>query len=599
VGGVASGLAAYFNTDVVVFRLLFVIFTIFGGLGLISYIVLWIVVPQARTLTDRMQMQGEPVTLANIESKLRQSPTGSEEESVLTRILLFPFRLVGWVITGLGKLINPVAQIIRVALGIVLTLAGLVALVGIFTLFGVLLGLFTLHTGWIPGWEHLSFPVQELARTIPSFTAFTALIFLLIPGIVITLLGISVIAGRIVFNALVGWSLFTLFLVALAVLGFSVPGIIMQFREEGEVKTETVYRMNGKTPVLQTRETGLDDYRVATLSIRGYAEKDVKLVQYFRARGKSRKDAEEYARQIVYTVQQQDSVLTFDSNIQFREGSVFRAQRLRMVLYVPYNQPFVLEGDIWRLLTHYLARENRYGQTWMVTEENTLKCLTCATAIPDEDTVNWEEEDEAVAFGTQENGFENFNAVELNGAYDVTIQQGDAYQVEWTGKDDARDRYKVYQNGRTLVVKYDRDERLWPNLGKTDKVRIRITMPHLERLEANGAGKVNFSGFTANHLEIEVAGAVKLKGDVKVRELQAEVTGASVLTLSGEGHNLEAQMVGASILDAYSFRVNNAHISVTGASKAKVYVTDQLEIEQNMASDVDYRGNPKKVVKLN
>jgi hypothetical protein len=234
----------------------------------------------------------------------------------------------------------------------------------------------------------------------------------------------------------------------------------------------------------------------------------------------------------------------------------------------------------------------------MVTEENTLKCLTCATAIPDEDTVNWEEE-YAEAFGTQENGFENFNAVELNGAYDVTIQQGDAYQVEWTGKDDARDRYKVYQNGRTLVVKYDRDEWIWPNLGKTDKVRIRITMPHLERLEANGAGKVNFSGFTANHLEIEVAGAVKLKGDVKVRELQAEVTGASVLTLSGEGHNLEAEMVGASSLDAYSFRVNNAHISVTGASKAKVYVTDQLEIEQNMASDVDYRGNPKKVVKLN
>ena len=44
IGGVASGLADFFDMDVTVFRVLFVITAIFGG-GVVLYLILWIIVP--------------------------------------------------------------------------------------------------------------------------------------------------------------------------------------------------------------------------------------------------------------------------------------------------------------------------------------------------------------------------------------------------------------------------------------------------------------------------------------------------------------------------------------------------------------------------
>ncbi|MDA1119774.1 MAG: PspC domain-containing protein, partial [Bacteroidetes bacterium] len=65
-GGVANGLAAYFGADRTVIRLLFVVTIFIGGSGLIIYIILWIITPEAKSITEKMQMQGEPLTLSNI-----------------------------------------------------------------------------------------------------------------------------------------------------------------------------------------------------------------------------------------------------------------------------------------------------------------------------------------------------------------------------------------------------------------------------------------------------------------------------------------------------------------------------------------------------
>jgi phage shock protein C len=44
--GVCGGLAQYFNTDVTLIRVLFVVLALLGGPGLVIYLVLWIVVPE-------------------------------------------------------------------------------------------------------------------------------------------------------------------------------------------------------------------------------------------------------------------------------------------------------------------------------------------------------------------------------------------------------------------------------------------------------------------------------------------------------------------------------------------------------------------------
>ena len=45
-GGVAGGLAEYFNIDPTIIRLLFILLTFAGGPGLIIYFLLWVIVPR-------------------------------------------------------------------------------------------------------------------------------------------------------------------------------------------------------------------------------------------------------------------------------------------------------------------------------------------------------------------------------------------------------------------------------------------------------------------------------------------------------------------------------------------------------------------------
>lgn len=66
-GGVVSGLAAYMGWDVTLLRLAVIIFMIFGFKILLpAYIICWIVVPEARTATEKLNMRGEAVTVENI-----------------------------------------------------------------------------------------------------------------------------------------------------------------------------------------------------------------------------------------------------------------------------------------------------------------------------------------------------------------------------------------------------------------------------------------------------------------------------------------------------------------------------------------------------
>ena len=66
IGGVASGLACYFDVDVLVIRILFVCLFLFGSFGGWIYLILWIAVPAARTSAEKCRMHGLPVTAENM-----------------------------------------------------------------------------------------------------------------------------------------------------------------------------------------------------------------------------------------------------------------------------------------------------------------------------------------------------------------------------------------------------------------------------------------------------------------------------------------------------------------------------------------------------
>ena len=56
IGGVASGIGEYFNVDPLWFRLGFFITLFIGGTGFFAYMILWIVVPEARTTAEKLEM---------------------------------------------------------------------------------------------------------------------------------------------------------------------------------------------------------------------------------------------------------------------------------------------------------------------------------------------------------------------------------------------------------------------------------------------------------------------------------------------------------------------------------------------------------------
>ena len=65
-GGVCSGLAAYFDTDVVLIRILFVALLICASAGFWAYLIVWIVTPSAKTAVEKCELRGLAPTMENL-----------------------------------------------------------------------------------------------------------------------------------------------------------------------------------------------------------------------------------------------------------------------------------------------------------------------------------------------------------------------------------------------------------------------------------------------------------------------------------------------------------------------------------------------------
>lgn len=70
-GGVCAGIGAYFNIDPVWIRVLFIIL-LFTGFGILFYLLLWIVIPVAKTTAEKLEMKGERVNISNIEKSINE-----------------------------------------------------------------------------------------------------------------------------------------------------------------------------------------------------------------------------------------------------------------------------------------------------------------------------------------------------------------------------------------------------------------------------------------------------------------------------------------------------------------------------------------------
>ena len=101
--GVLSGLAAYTNTDPAVWRLATVLLFLFYGFGLLVYIVLAIILPEARTPEQLLQMEGRDVTPQNLADVVVDKDKPYEERpSVLRNLLSILLKIFVGIFVGIA-----------------------------------------------------------------------------------------------------------------------------------------------------------------------------------------------------------------------------------------------------------------------------------------------------------------------------------------------------------------------------------------------------------------------------------------------------------------------------------------------------------------
>jgi phage shock protein PspC (stress-responsive transcriptional regulator) len=72
IGGVCSGMGAYWDIDPVIVRVIFIALALAGGLGVMVYLILYIVIPEAKTTAQKIEMKGDPVNIHNIKESVKK-----------------------------------------------------------------------------------------------------------------------------------------------------------------------------------------------------------------------------------------------------------------------------------------------------------------------------------------------------------------------------------------------------------------------------------------------------------------------------------------------------------------------------------------------
>ncbi|MHA7130816.1 PspC domain-containing protein [Algoriphagus namhaensis] len=398
-GGVSSGMAAYFGIDVLYIRLAFVGLIIAGGSGLLIYLILWIITPVASSITERIRMKGGEITLDNIDTTLKENlnPTAPGQRSKTREILLTPFRVIGQVIDAIGQALGPLGMfllnVIRVIFGLLVFLLGLVItiapLLALAVYFGVLQS---------PDYQALmdNFPIELFSNLIPIWLIIGGSLLMIIPGLIILLLGISVLAQKNLIGSRFGLVALGLWLLCIGICAFQVPRIVAQFKAENWHKVEEVIPVTEGTLVLKLDEMGEETtFNGVKLKLEGTADSSVTLRQEYFSHGRSKAEAMENAKLMAYKFDVLDSIITFNEGYDVSSLDMFRDQKLNLILEIPYDRPFIMERSLLEILQNTIYRNGfrtsdvSYQTVWAFNESG-LVCLTCEM----EETMEEEEREE-------------------------------------------------------------------------------------------------------------------------------------------------------------------------------------------------------------
>jgi phage shock protein PspC (stress-responsive transcriptional regulator) len=402
-GGVCSGMAAYFNIDVVILRVIFVlaVFLSVGAAPLI-YIVLWIAVPKAKTTAQRLEMKGKEATVSNIQQSFKE-----EMNEVGESFNRYKNSTDADGNTRRERFGDMVTSIFRVGLRVLVLLFGVgLLVVGIFSLIGFIASMAIGHSFMQGGpWNfgnHMDMDMSGVLQNFVSPGAFTISMIAIsilagIPILMILFIGTKLLFRYKTNNKLIGLGSLGLWLAALIVLIVVAVNQVGNFgKQTSQTVSQKVECTQCKTLYLETsddlyeslidNQISLDRMKIATVNgkekILGHPRFTIEksstgeylLLIKKRARGSSTEDAQKNVEQIDYNFVQKDSTLRFDPYYFLKDNAKWREQEVTMTLKVPEGKSVFLNSKMADIIYDIENTENMWdgdmvGKTWTMTAE--------------------------------------------------------------------------------------------------------------------------------------------------------------------------------------------------------------------------------------
>lgn len=597
VGGVCSGLAAYFGMhDPVWMRLIFVLLTFLSaGFWIPAYLLLMILVPKAKTAADRLAMRGQPINVDNI---AREVEEGFDRLSTRVNELGQKKSGDGSFGHAVSSGVSAIGQVFGAVIRFVAKFAVLIAIV-----IGVAMFV-ALAASWVAGIIALvsAGPVIEYLSPLSgglNYLGFANLFFLLgIPLVWLCLLFVRILFKMrtpVWFGASLGifWTLnFISGIILLSIASkdylqsatlprtmeiSAFPSDTLRVEWAGEATGDDRQEVFGNDVVLgndRLELNGMVEIRVRR-SPDGSSGGRFECVQNITARGKTYSQAQENAGQIEFTITQEGNILRVPTHYGIPAGQKWKGQHIQLTLSVPEGKYIVFGETINNRVhdTEYADNDANYyvfdypNRVFRMTEKG-LVCADCP-AFGDRD------------YRGDGRDYEDFI---LEGDLTAEINKADRFSIRIEGSPADRDLVKTIRTGDKITFTTE---------GKATggRVKIYIEAPVFTSLHADNTGDVTIRGFKEGLAGISAKGASRIKAYLDAyQELNVTLNGPCQLELNGKGGDLEANLANGATLEATAWRAHNADISAADASKARVYVEEDAMIKQDAGSEIKVDG---------
>lgn len=596
-GGVCSGLSAYFGfADPVWIRLLFVLFTFLSfGIWAPAYLLLWILVPPARTATDRLVMRGEPVNADNIAREIEDG-----FERISSKVNEFGASAKKKGMSGgqnaFSTLVSAIGQIFAFAVRFFVKFGALIAIcVGI--------GLFiALTVGWVASIWSLFAAAPYVDFFSPysngvTWLGFANLFFLL--GI--PLIGLCLVFSRVLFKTRApGWlgSSLSMFWVLNLVCGIVLVGLAAgQYRSSGTlnkpidlsgIRSDTLRIEAAGIPAdyedddwwfhgegVRINEDQMEMSGPVEILVRPGDSGRFECVETIKARGASSSNAAENAASTEFNIVTEGNVLRIPTSYSILKGKKWRVQEVKIKIAIPVGK-YVVFGKY--INDH--ARSSDYAdmddgpyirdypdRVFRMTDRG-LVCTDC----PQFGEKNYRGDDR----------YENFI---FEGDFNAEIREGDNFRIEMEGASSDRDAIQTIRSGEKITFTTN---------GKTTngKVKIIITAPVFTSLHADNTGEVTIRGFREGDASISAKGNSRIKAYLDAsNELNLSLSGKCSVELTGKGRSLNANLTDGAILEASNWRAEEAEISASNGSKARANVNREAVVKSDSDSKINIEGN--------